>query len=54
MQLTDNQIAQFQEIHKKYFGKEISKELAEEKGKRLIDNIKLIFYSKRPIITKEK
>jgi len=41
--LTDEQVAKFQEIYKRRFGKEISKEEAYKKGIRLVRLMKYIY-----------
>jgi len=41
--LSDEQIIKFQTLHKKRFGKEISREEAYEKGTKLIRLIELIY-----------
>lgn len=42
MQLTDKQIEGYQEIYRKKFGKEISKEAARQQGTKLVGLMKLI------------
>jgi hypothetical protein len=42
MQLTDENIAEFQMLYKKHYGKEISKEVALDKGLRLIRYMKVV------------
>lgn len=62
MQLTDEHIAEFQMLYKKHFGKEISKEVALDKGLRLIRLIKVVLEddpknkeheATQPVITKQ-
>ena len=43
MSLSDEQIAKFQALYKKHFGKDISKEKALAKGTQLIRLIELIY-----------
>lgn len=42
MQLTDEDIAEFQRLFKEHFGKEISKEEALDRGLRLIRYMKVV------------
>lgn len=42
MNLTNEDITKFQNLYKKYFGEEISKEEAYQKGMRLIRLLKII------------
>ncbi len=41
--LSDEQIAKYQTLYKKYFGKEISREEAYEEGVKLIRLVELIY-----------
>ena len=50
MKTPEDQIVKFQEIYKKRFGKEISREEAEEKRAMLIRLVKLIY---KPMTKKE-
>jgi hypothetical protein len=42
MQLTDQQIKDFQSLYKNHFGEEISREQALDKGKRLVWLVKSV------------
>ncbi len=48
--LSDERITKYQELHKKRFGKEISREHALEQGTKLIRMMELIY---KPITEKE-
>lgn len=48
--LTEDQITQFQEIYRKHFGKNVSKEEAQDKGIKLV-NLMRVAYSP---LSKEK
>lgn len=41
--LTDKQITQFQQIYRKRFGKEISREEAQEKGIKLVNLMRVVY-----------
>lgn len=41
--LTEKQISKFQELYKKNFGKEISRDEALEKGIKIVELIKLVY-----------
>jgi len=41
--LTDEQITKFQNIYKKNFGKEISREVAYDMGAKLVELFKLVY-----------
>lgn len=47
--LTDVQIIEFQRLYQKYFGKEISREEAHERGVKLVQFIELISKSSKLI-----
>lgn len=46
MDLSDAQIAEFQLLYKKYFGEDIPREQAMEKGERLIRLVQIVYESK--------
>ena len=48
MNLTDEHIAEFQMLYRKYFGKEISKEDAMVKGIRLIRLMEVVLKNSQP------
>jgi len=48
--LSNERIKKFQELYKKHFGKELSKEEAYEKGAKLVRLVQLVY---RPITEKE-
>lgn len=41
--LTDKQITRFQQIYRKRFGKEISREEAQEKGIKLVNLMRVVY-----------
>jgi len=41
--LTENQTTQFQEIYRKHFGKNVSKEEAQDKGIKLVNLMRVVY-----------
>jgi hypothetical protein len=54
MDLTSKQLKSFQELYKKHFGKEISKEEAREQGEALVQFMKVTYRPIKKAVSYEK